>query len=128
MVGDRKVLSQVTWRGLLFEGMGKLAQEIIIEGGHDDARVIGEVLAWRTGVRGGAPAVRFKLARIGSAADHANGEIGESGEDVKPAPGMHTSSFFLQGREAVWEGDEVGKEHNLERQVHPKAHSMRKVA
>eukprot|EP00965_Chrysotila_dentata_P098443 3253999-Pleurochrysis_carterae.AAC.2 len=78
---------------------------------------------------GGALAVRFKLARGGSVADHANdGEIGESEEDVKPAPRLRASNLFLQGREAVWEVDEVGKEHNLEREVHLKAHSMRKVA
>eukprot|EP00965_Chrysotila_dentata_P259737 6213659-Pleurochrysis_carterae.AAC.4 len=107
--------------------MGKLAREII-DGGHDDAKVIGEVLAWRTSVRVGAPAVQFRFARGGSVADHASGEMGGSGEDVKPAPGLHASNLFLQGGEDVWEGDEVGEEHNLERQVHLKAHSMRKVA
>eukprot|EP00965_Chrysotila_dentata_P047753 1584177-Pleurochrysis_carterae.AAC.1 len=110
MVEDRKVVSQVTWLELLFEGMRKLAREIIDEG-HDDARVIGYVFARRTSVRGGAPAVWFKLARGGSVTNHANGEIliGENGEDVKPTPGLHASNLFLQGREAVWEGGEVGR-------------------
>eukprot|EP00965_Chrysotila_dentata_P083513 2754661-Pleurochrysis_carterae.AAC.1 len=80
--------------------MGKLAREIV-DGGHGDARVIGKALAWRTSIRGGAPTVRLKLARGGSVADHANGEVGEGGEDVSPAPGLHASNFFLQGREFV---------------------------
>eukprot|EP00965_Chrysotila_dentata_P015251 504371-Pleurochrysis_carterae.AAC.1 len=101
--------------------MGRLAREII-GGRHDDARVIGKALAWRTSIRGGAPTVRLKLVRGGSVADHANGEVGEGGEEVKPAPGLHASNFFLQGRESVWE------EYNLKRQVYLKADSISKVA
>eukprot|EP00965_Chrysotila_dentata_P251979 6210405-Pleurochrysis_carterae.AAC.1 len=39
VVEERKVISQVERRGLLFEGIGGLAREIIDEG-YDDARVI----------------------------------------------------------------------------------------
>eukprot|EP00965_Chrysotila_dentata_P133943 4429835-Pleurochrysis_carterae.AAC.1 len=71
MVEDSQVVRQVTRCGLKFEGMGNLAREII-DVGHDDAGVIGEAFAWRTSIRGGAPAVRLKLARCGTVADHAN--------------------------------------------------------
>eukprot|EP00965_Chrysotila_dentata_P244068 6205754-Pleurochrysis_carterae.AAC.2 len=73
--------------------MGELARENI-DGGHDDARVISQVFAWRTSVCGGSLAVWFKLAGGGSVTNHVNGKIGKSGEDVEPAPGLHASNPF----------------------------------
>eukprot|EP00965_Chrysotila_dentata_P109992 3634320-Pleurochrysis_carterae.AAC.1 len=86
--------------------MEKLAREII-DGGHDDARVVDEALAWRTGIRGGAPSVGFKLARGGSVADHANGEIGRVEKmSNQPLDCMRRTSFCKEekpfGKEMRW--------------------------
>eukprot|EP00965_Chrysotila_dentata_P131286 4340062-Pleurochrysis_carterae.AAC.1 len=107
--------------------MGEPARELV-DGGHDDAGAIGEPLAWRTRIRGGAPAVWLKLSRCGAMADHANGKVGEGGEDVKLAPNLHAPNLLLPGEEPVGEGDEVRKEYDLKRQVNLKADAMLKVA
>eukprot|EP00965_Chrysotila_dentata_P256147 6212451-Pleurochrysis_carterae.AAC.10 len=91
-----KVISQFTRRGLLFEGMGKLARKTI-DRGHDDARVVSQVFVRRASVCGGPPAVWLKLARGGSVTNHVNGEIGKSAmekmSNQPPLDCMHRTSF-----------------------------------
>eukprot|EP00965_Chrysotila_dentata_P090338 2980764-Pleurochrysis_carterae.AAC.1 len=55
---------------------------------------------------------------------HANGEVRKVGEDIRPASRLHAPNFFLQRGE----GDEVRKEHNLERHVNLKTDPVHKIA
>eukprot|EP00965_Chrysotila_dentata_P070010 2312341-Pleurochrysis_carterae.AAC.1 len=57
-----------------------------------------------------------------------NGKVGEGGEHVKPAPGLHAPNLLLQGGEPVGEGDEVREEYDLKRQVNLKADAILKAA
>eukprot|EP00959_Pyramimonas_sp_CCMP1952_P375720 7869231-Pyramimonas_sp.AAC.1 len=57
---------------------------------------------------------------------HANGEVGEVGEDIKPAPRLHAPDLLLQGGKALREGDEVRQQHNLKRHINLKADTVQK--
>eukprot|EP00965_Chrysotila_dentata_P167242 5522259-Pleurochrysis_carterae.AAC.2 len=74
--------------------MGKLSREVI-DGGHDDTRVIRKVFARCSSVSGEQLAVWLKLARRGPMKNHANGEAAKGGEDVEPAPGLHAANLLL---------------------------------
>eukprot|EP00965_Chrysotila_dentata_P039771 1321585-Pleurochrysis_carterae.AAC.1 len=61
-------------------------------------------------------------------ADHANGEVRQVGEDIKPASRLHAPNLLLQRGEAIREGDEVRQEHNLKQHINLKTDTVQKIA
>eukprot|EP00965_Chrysotila_dentata_P114731 3791837-Pleurochrysis_carterae.AAC.1 len=74
MVKHGKIIGEVAGGGLLLKRMLELCRKVI-DGGDGEARLVRQVLAGRSNVCGGPPAIRFEFSRCGTVTDHSDGQI-----------------------------------------------------